>query len=119
LHSLQRDWNAKAQVWDSFTKSYNAIDATGAEDKYALLVNYCWSHAQSTILLCPYRVGVSCINHANIKPNVKIQWASHGQLSHDDQSFIANYFEWVDGFLLSHNTLAKSQASSRMRFSSM
>jgi hypothetical protein len=86
LHSLQRDWNAKAQVWDSFTKSYKAIDATGAEDEYALLVNYCWSHAQSTILLCPYGVGVNYINHAN-KPNAKIQWAPHGQLSHDDQSF--------------------------------
>jgi hypothetical protein len=86
LHSLQHHWNSKAGVWDSFTKSYKVVNATGADDDYALLVNYCWSHEESSILLCPYGIGISYINHSD-KPNTKVQWAPHGQLSQNDEWF--------------------------------
>jgi hypothetical protein len=87
LQSLQHHWNAKAQIWDSFTKSYKSVNQTsGADDDYALMINYCWSHEQSSIVLCPYGIGISYINHSR-KPNVKIQWAPHGQLSQNDAYF--------------------------------
>ena len=85
LHSIKHHWNARAQVYDSFTKSYKAVNSTG-DDDYALLVNYCWSHEESSILLCPYGIGVSYINHSD-EPNMKIQWAPDGQLSQSNEWF--------------------------------
>jgi len=48
-----------------------------------LLLNYCWGHDESTMLLCPYGVGVSYINHNQTRANVKIVWAKDGELSHN------------------------------------
>lgn len=79
LHSIKTYWNAKAQVWDSSTKSYKAVNETSS-DQYALLINYCWSHEESSILLCPYGMGISYINHSK-NPNIEIRWAPNGQLS--------------------------------------
>ena len=67
-------------------------------ENHALLINYCWSHVKSSILLCPYAPGVSYLNHAstrnsntddnkNKEPNVKIQWVPNGQISHNDAAF--------------------------------
>jgi hypothetical protein len=59
------------------------------EDKDAikrrqLLVNYCWGHEQSTLLLCPYSSGISYINHYNnSRANLKVQWTTNGRLSHN------------------------------------
>ena len=39
-----------------------------------LLLNYCFGHKQSTMLLCPYSSGVSFINHDYQSPNAKIAW---------------------------------------------
>jgi SET domain len=50
---------------------------------HQILLNYCWGHDQTTILLCPYGVGVSYINHNKTKANVKIQWTKDGELSHN------------------------------------
>lgn len=46
-----------------------------------LLVNYCFGHNESTLLLCPYGSGVNYINHSR-EPNVRIQWATTFQAAH-------------------------------------
>ena len=38
-----------------------------------LLLNYCWGHADTTLLLCPYGVSTSLINHSS-EPNVRLEW---------------------------------------------
>lgn len=40
-----------------------------------LLINYCFGHSESTLLLCPYGLLTSLINHHPTKPNAKIQWS--------------------------------------------
>lgn len=40
-----------------------------------LLLNYCFGHAESSLLLCPYGLLTALINHSHKKPNAKIQWA--------------------------------------------
>lgn len=48
-----------------------------------LLVNYCFGHDSSTVLLCPYGGGVNYINHNQTTANVRLQWADDGSASHD------------------------------------
>lgn len=43
-----------------------------------LMLNYCFGHPESTLLLCPYGLQNGLINHST-KPNTKIQWAEHMQ----------------------------------------
>jgi len=50
-----------------------------------VLLNYCFSHPQSTLLLCPYGAGVNYINHNKTNANVKVQWAEHGDTNHHSQ----------------------------------
>ena len=40
-----------------------------------LILNYCFGHPESTLLLCPYGLLTSLINHHPTKPNAKIQWS--------------------------------------------
>jgi hypothetical protein len=40
-----------------------------------LLLNYCFGHNQSSMLLCPYSYGVQLINHNSESPNAKIIWS--------------------------------------------
>jgi hypothetical protein len=46
------------------------------QHQFQLLLNYCFGHRQSTLLLCPYGSMTSYINHNHQHPNVKIQWPS-------------------------------------------
>lgn len=57
------------------------VDATST--RYQLLLNYCWGHAESTVLICPYGAGVNYINHNTSSSNVRIRWAPHGEISHN------------------------------------
>ena len=41
-----------------------------------LLLNYCYSHKRSTLLLCPYGSAVNFVNHDSISPNVRIRWSN-------------------------------------------
>jgi len=49
-----------------------------------LLLNYCFGHSESTVILCPYGSGVNSINHNQTKANVRIQWAKNDTISHRD-----------------------------------
>jgi hypothetical protein len=40
-----------------------------------LLLNYCFGHEQSTLLLCPYGLYTAAINHDGKKANAKIVWS--------------------------------------------
>jgi hypothetical protein len=40
-----------------------------------LLLNYCFGHQDSNLLLCPYGLLMSLINHDSVNPNTKIVWA--------------------------------------------
>ena len=41
-----------------------------------LLLNYCFGHADTDLLLCPYGVGTALINHSKEKVNAKIVWST-------------------------------------------
>ena len=73
-------WNAHGQVYDSFTQSYRT--STSGREEYALVMNYCWGHTSTSLLFCPYGIGVSYVNHAP-KPNIKVQWPPCGEISHN------------------------------------
>jgi len=42
---------------------------------FQILVNYCFTHPESTMFVCPYGSGVNYINHNQTLANVRIQWA--------------------------------------------
>lgn len=42
---------------------------------HQLMLNYCFSHEDSTLLLCPYGLLTSLINHSRYKANTKIVWS--------------------------------------------
>jgi hypothetical protein len=48
-----------------------------------ILLNYCFGHNDSTILLCPYGAGVNNINHHSTGANVRVQWAPEGSTNHN------------------------------------
>jgi hypothetical protein len=54
---------------------------------HQLLMNYCWGHPETDLMLCPYGAGINLLNHSRERANVKIQWAPNGHLSQDDSWF--------------------------------
>jgi SET domain len=50
-----------------------------------LLLNYCFGHAESTMLLCPYGPMASYINHNRTLANVRLQWGSPRKGNHAPQ----------------------------------
>ena len=40
-----------------------------------LLLNYCFGHRDSTLLLSPYGIVTSLINHSSQKPNARLEWS--------------------------------------------
>ncbi|CAJ1963966.1 unnamed protein product [Cylindrotheca closterium] len=76
---------------DEFTPMYRVV--TRGQKQYLdrrevagqqLVLNYCFGHPQTTLLLCPYGFGVNYINHNRSKANVRIRWAQNGITSHDE-----------------------------------
>jgi hypothetical protein len=47
-----------------------------------LLLNYCYGHNESTLLLCPYGPMVNLINHNQTQANVALQWADPWRGNH-------------------------------------
>ena len=41
-----------------------------------LLLNYCFGHRDTQVLLCPYGVNVALVNHSKEKANAKIEWSN-------------------------------------------
>lgn len=62
---------------------------------YQLGLNYCFSHPESTVLLCPYGAGVNFINHAPSDATITAHAASHP---------LANVrIQWASDFTAGHN----------------
>ncbi len=59
------------------------------DDPYGkqLLLNYCFAHQDSSMVLCPLGSGVNYINHNQTRANVKVQWSKEGDLGHRDAFF--------------------------------
>jgi hypothetical protein len=47
-----------------------------------LLLNYCYGHDESSLLLFPYSPMVNLINHNQSQVNVRLQWADPGRSQH-------------------------------------
>jgi len=65
--SLQADSTKKK------SKRKNNLDTNTRQ----LLLNYCFSHARSSLLLFPYSAGVNFINSAPDRVNAVLQWSDH------------------------------------------
>ncbi len=61
-------------------KVVNKTKAVGQQ----LLVNYCFGHRDSTMLLCPYGLLTGLINHAKT-PNVKLRWSDPKRSAHSPE----------------------------------
>jgi len=49
-----------------------------------MILNYCFGHAESTVILCPYTSPSAHINHAaGAKANAKVVWAEDGTPGHN------------------------------------
>lgn len=61
-------------VWDN--ASATASRATDTPVHQQLLLNYCFGHRHSTLLLCPYGVVSAMVNHGSSnRANVRIEWS--------------------------------------------
>jgi hypothetical protein len=49
---------------------------------HQLLLNYCYGHASSTLLLCPYSPMVNYVNHNQTLANVRLAWPAAKRNSH-------------------------------------
>jgi hypothetical protein len=76
-----------------FVEKYNYNDMANEQGElvrtpvsvsgYQVLVNYCYGHQNSGMLLCPYGNGVNYINHNQTQANVKIRWAQDFDIVHN------------------------------------
>lgn len=46
-----------------------------------LIINYSWTHPESSLFLIPYGPLVQLINHNQTQANVRVQWAKNGEMS--------------------------------------
>lgn len=59
---------------------YVIVRDTTQDDQEQLLLNYCFGHRDSTLLLCPYGLLTSLINHSHESPNAKVEWSQKTSL---------------------------------------
>jgi SET domain len=61
------------------TPSYRLLDDVQGKQ---LIYNYCYGHAESTLLLCPYGSGINYINHHHDSAyvNVRLEWVQSPEL---------------------------------------
>lgn len=52
---------------------------------YQLMMNYCFGHTNSTMLLCPYGPIASLVNHNQTRANVRLQWADPFRGNHNPE----------------------------------
>ena len=62
-----------------------------------LLLNYCYGHKQSSILLCPYSNGVPYINHNHQTPNARIVWPERPLVQ--NSTWLDQTVEYIDEHL--------------------
>jgi len=60
------------------------FDTSGEPIHYQLMLNYCFGHRNSSVLVCPYGAISSLINHSKEKANAKIVWNTNGMMQHPE-----------------------------------
>lgn len=60
---------------EKYHKNGLFLDRTSSAHEQ-LLVNYCFGHVNSSLLLSPYGMFTGLINHSSKKPNVRLEWSS-------------------------------------------
>jgi len=50
---------------------------------YQLIMNYCYSQKETTMLLCPYGPLVNLVNHNKTQANVRLQWSDPKRGNHE------------------------------------
>jgi SET domain len=70
-HMLNKDNNGSDSDTDDDMTYYRVMDEI---QNHQLLMNYCYGHVNSTLLLCPYGSGINYLNHHSTLHNVRMQW---------------------------------------------
>ena len=74
---------------DSDGKGRRRLHYTEHVKGQQLLLNYCFGHENSTVLLLPYGPGVNYINHNHQNPNAIVDWTeSAAEFSDEDALFV-------------------------------
>lgn len=92
LHHMFRNL---LEMYDGFSDENGKWTQTYLKG-HQLLLNYCYGHKDSELLLCPYGAGVNYINHNKTLANVKVQWPSNGTIGHNSSwlSLTPSEIEW-------------------------
>jgi len=70
---LQRD-DLRLYETDARQKRFRSVLNLQRPVGHERLLNYCYGHPDSDLLLLPYTPGVGFINHGGVAPNVAIRW---------------------------------------------
>ncbi|CAJ1958202.1 unnamed protein product [Cylindrotheca closterium] len=54
---------------------FNVVPDMEGPVMYQLLLNYCFGHEESTLLLCPYGLLTALINHSSENANTRVVWS--------------------------------------------
>ena len=61
----------------------NGVPEKNKHFSMQLILNYCFGHKKSTVLLCPYTSPSAYINHNSKAPNAKIVWSRDSEPNHN------------------------------------
>lgn len=80
------------QIPDRTVLNLHGVGEDGRPDKnkvvgMQMILNYCFGHKESTVILCPYTSPSAYINHSSKSPNAKVEWASESTPNHN--------YEWL------------------------
>jgi hypothetical protein len=67
-----------------YNEDNNLVPNRRGEYTWQLILNYCFAHHQSKLLLCPYGLLSSLINHSKENFNTKIQWSEDHRMRHPE-----------------------------------
>lgn len=56
-------------------EKWKSVPDMNGPSTYQLILNYCFGHADSTLLLCPYGLLTALINHSSQNANTRIVWS--------------------------------------------
>lgn len=70
----------------------NTSDVRGKQ----LLLNYCFGHSKSSLLLCPYGSGTTYINHNHQSPNVKIVWTDNSKALIHNSTWLSKSVDFLE-----------------------
>jgi hypothetical protein len=57
-----------------YRRGHLKIDDAAEPSQHQLVLNYCWGHRHSSVVLCPYGSVIPAINHSKEKANAKLRW---------------------------------------------